>query len=124
VESEGAYLARLAVGLGVDPSRIRVTQDVVNTESEARAIAAMLLPDSATKPARVILVTSAFHMPRAQLIFEEAGFKVTPYSVDFRTSAEGRDPSDYFPDPKALDRTDIAIRELIGRAFYRVKYWF
>jgi uncharacterized SAM-binding protein YcdF (DUF218 family) len=135
VESEGAYLARLAVGLGVDPSSIRVTQDVVNTESEARAIAAMLLPaptsvaaptsDSATaQPARVILVTSAFHMPRAQVIFEEVGIKVLPYPVDFWISAEGGGPTQYFPSAGALYRTDIAIRELLGRAFYRVKYWF
>ncbi|NBX45520.1 MAG: YdcF family protein, partial [Gammaproteobacteria bacterium] len=127
VESEGAYLARYAVGLGIDPARIRVTQDVVNTEGEARAIAKMLIPapaQSEPKRARIILVTSAFHMPRAQLIFEEAGLQVIPYPVDFRISAEGRDPTDFFPDPKALDRTDIAIRELIGRAFYRLKYVF
>lgn len=127
VESEGAYLARHAVGLGIDPARIRVTQDVVNTESEARAIINMLVPAPAQaggQPIRIILVTSAFHMPRAQLIFEEAGLSVIPYPVDFRISADGRDPTDFFPDPKALDRTDIAIRELIGRAFYRLKYVF
>ena len=131
VESEGAYLARYAVGLGIDPARIRVTQDVVNTEGEARAIAKMLMPAPASvpaqsdpKPVRIILVTSAFHMPRAQLIFEETGLRVIPYPVDFRVSAEGRDPTDFFPDPKALDRTDIAVRELIGRAFYRLKYVF
>jgi hypothetical protein len=49
---------------------------------------------------------------------------VIPHPVDFQISAEGRDPTDFFPDPKALDRTDIAIRELIGRAFYRLKYVF
>ncbi|MFZ9995198.1 MAG: YdcF family protein, partial [Steroidobacteraceae bacterium] len=102
-----------------------------NTEGEARAIAKMLMPapapvpaQSDPKPVQIILVTSAFHMPRAQLIFEEAGLQVIPYPVDFRISAEGRDPTDFFPDPKALDRTDIAIRELIGRAFYRLKYVF
>lgn len=128
VESEGAYLARRAVAMGVDPSRIEVTQEVVNTETEARAIAAMLGSNGSEQSTgadqiKVILVTSAFHMPRAQMIFEEAGFSVVPYPVDFRIAAEGRDPTDYFPDPKALDRTDIAIRELIGRAFYRLKYW-
>ena len=114
--------------MGVDPSRIEVTQEVVNTETEARAIAAMLGSKGSEQATgadqiKVILVTSAFHMPRAQMIFEEAGFSVVPYPVDFRIAAEGRDPTDYFPDPKALDRTDIAIRELIGRAFYRLKYW-
>ncbi len=128
VESEGACLARRAVAMGVDPSRIEVTQEVVNTETEARAIAAMLGSKGSEQATgadqiKVILVTSAFHMPRAQMIFEEAGFSVVPYPVDFRIAAEGRDPTDYFPDPKALDRTDIAIRELIGRAFYRLKYW-
>ena len=134
VEPEGAFLARRAVAMGVDPSRLEVTQEVVNTETEARAIAAMLGskgseqieevgPVKEAERVKIILVTSAFHMPRAQMVFEEAGFSVVPYPVDFRIAAEGRDPTDYFPDPKALDRTDIAIRELIGRAFYRLKYW-
>ena len=138
VEPEDQYLARLAIGQGVNPEQIRVTRNVVNTEQEAVAIRAMLIPDRGNPPERrsaatqavsaaapqIILVTSAFHMPRAQLIFEEAGLRVIPYPVDFRVSAEGRDPTDYFPDPKALDRTDMAIRELLGRSLYRLKYAF
>jgi uncharacterized SAM-binding protein YcdF (DUF218 family) len=33
---------------------------------------------------RWLLVTSAFHMPRALAVFQKAGWNVTPYPVDFR----------------------------------------
>ena len=36
--------------------------------------------------AKVILVTSAFHMRRAQRIFEAADIKVIPFAVDFQNS--------------------------------------
>lgn len=36
---------------------------------------------------RWLLVTSAYHMPRSLAAFRKAGWNVTPYAVDFRTSA-------------------------------------
>ena len=38
------------------------------------------------KNSKVILVTSAFHMPRAQKVFQNQNLKVIPYPVDFRSS--------------------------------------
>ena len=129
VEPEGTLLARFATGLGLDPGIMAVTPDVENTEAEARAIRDMFAEAGRDDAGagdgggpRIILVTSAFHMPRAQKLFERAGFVVTPYPVDFRIDASGREPTDYFPDARALRRTDIALRELLGRAFYAVKY--
>lgn len=121
IEPEGRYLAREAIALGVDPDRVRVTRSVVNTDSEARAIRDELIGRGDSPEPHVVLVTSAFHMARAQALFEEAGFRVTPFPVDFRVSADGRAPTDYFPDADSLRRTDIAIREIIGRAYYRVR---
>ena len=59
------------------------TPPVVNTAEEAAAIR-QLLPTGA----RVLLVTSAFHMRRAQRLFERQGLKVLPFPVDFQ--ARGR----------------------------------
>ena len=70
---------------------------------------------------RVLLVTSAFHMPRAQAQFARAGFEVMPYPVDFRTEA-GRRPSllDWLPQASALEDSSLALREWIGRAWMAV----
>lgn len=37
---------------------------------------------------RWLLLTSAFHMPRAMALFQKAGWNVTPYPVDFRTAGD------------------------------------
>ena len=37
---------------------------------------------------KIILVTSAFHMPRAQKVFEAAGINTEPFAVDFLSGAD------------------------------------
>lgn len=132
ITAEGELLRQQAIEWGVDAAKIRLTSPVANTAQEALAVRDLLAAQRrgavvaerlgpSIAPPHVILVTSAFHMSRARALFEEAGLRVTPYPVDFRTSALGRSPTDYFPDPEALRRSDIAIRELIGRAYYRAR---
>nr|WP_205520949.1 YdcF family protein [Propylenella binzhouense] len=66
-----------------------------------------------------LLVTSAYHMPRAVGAFRAAGFPVVAYPVDYRTGG----PSDVFRPfariGEGLQRTDIAFREWVGLAAYR-----
>jgi uncharacterized SAM-binding protein YcdF (DUF218 family) len=67
---------------------------------------------------RWLLVTSAYHMPRAIGIFREAGFDVEPYPVDWRTSGSG-DALRPFPTVgDGLRRTDTAVREWVGLLVY------
>lgn len=61
---EGEVLLSYAVQLGVPPDRMHVTPNVENTEDEAREVSRYL-----GRGKRIILVTSAFHMPRAQRLF-------------------------------------------------------
>lgn len=115
---EGEVLRRYAESLGVPADRILVTDVVANTADEAREVLKMLAPHSA-QPPRVILVTSAFHMPRATQIFTAAGFTVDPFPVDFWFSTGTRTTAlDFFPSVGALGQTQTALRELYGRAYY------
>ena len=67
--------------LGVARDRIEVDRQSRNTEENARF--AKVLADP--KPGqRWLLVTSAFHMPRAMGIFRKVGFSIEPYPVDFK----------------------------------------
>ncbi len=69
----------------------------------------------------VLLVTSAFHMGRSMESFRKAGLKVLPYPTDFRF--DGRyNLYSLFPKYSALYDSTIAIREHIGRLFYRMAY--
>ncbi|MDB4486184.1 YdcF family protein [Synechococcus sp. AH-707-B22] len=73
---------------------------------------------------RILLVTSAFHLRRAQRLFERQGLVVEPFPVD--SQARGayagplwRDPTQWFPSAFALDESSRALRELLGRLIYR-----
>ncbi len=65
-----------------------------------------------------LLITSAYHMPRAVGCFEKAGFDVVPWSVDYKTSGkEGF--ALYLEQPnEALSRFSVAIREWLGLFAY------
>lgn len=63
---------------------------------------------------RWLLVTSAWHMPRAYAQFKSLGWRVTPYPVDFRTSMTGDDWKLSGSIAQGLRRVDIAAKEWIG----------
>ena len=73
-------------------------------------------------PSKRVLVTSAYHMPRAQRLFERAGLTVMAYPVDFQVSA-GRTLNviDFLPTAEAFKTTEMAWRETIGRVYYEFK---
>jgi uncharacterized SAM-binding protein YcdF (DUF218 family) len=109
--SQGRAMQQHALDMGVRPESLRVTDPVVNTAAEAVAVARML-PASA----RVLLVTSAYHMARAKKEFEQAGLGVVAYPVDFQVS-EGKKLSamDFLPQAEALRNTERGIKEILGR---------
>jgi uncharacterized SAM-binding protein YcdF (DUF218 family) len=69
---------------------------------------------------RWLLVTSAYHMPRAIGCFRQVGFPVEPWPVDYRT----RGPQDwqrFFDKPsEGLRRVDVIAREWAGLVVYRL----
>jgi uncharacterized SAM-binding protein YcdF (DUF218 family) len=94
---------------------------VRNTAEEAREIAGQLPMGSA-----VVLVTSAFHMARAQRLFERQGLKVVPFPVDFQATGTWAgqplaDPLRYLPAAAGLDSSSRALREWLGRLLYGVR---
>jgi len=118
-ETEGDVLKRFAVIAQVPEEQILISDKVENTEDEARAVAKMLDP----KRSRIILVTSAFHMPRAKALFDKRGFEVFAYPVDFRAGGGLDWFTAFIPNPNALAGTEFSVRELIGRLYYRFKFF-
>jgi asparagine synthase (glutamine-hydrolysing) len=116
---EGDVLRQRAIAIGVPAAAVVTTPRVRNTADEAQAIAAMLPPRST-----VLLVTSAFHMPRARRLFERQGLTVLPFAVDFQATGAWaghplRDPLRYLPTADGLASSSRALREAIGRSIYR-----
>jgi uncharacterized SAM-binding protein YcdF (DUF218 family) len=72
---------------------------------------------------RIILVTQAMHMRRAVEQFERVGFKVTPAPTYFITNSEPIRLLDFFPSSQALDMSQMALHEWLGRWWYRFRYF-
>ena len=120
---EGQILIPYAMNPGVPKEHILTTEKVSNTEGEATAVAELLRKRGGVHaPPRVLLVTSAFHMRRAMMLFKRAGLEVIPFRVDFQVS-EGRKLSilDFMPQGGSLRQTETALREVYGYLYYLVK---
>ena len=66
--------------------RVTIEDKARNTDENARFTAAIVHPEPSQ---RWLIVTSAFHMPRAMGVFEKAGFHPIAYPVSFYTLGGG-----------------------------------
>ena len=109
----GSYLE----AVGIDPARIVLESRSRTTYENALFLRDMLHPSPGQ---RYVLVTSAFHMPRAVGTFRKHGFDVVPWPVDYRTHG-WRDAYEWFGSVTGgLERVDTAFREWAGLVGYRL----
>ena len=113
-ESEAAIAGRLLQALGVAPGRLVLEEASRNTDENAARTRAMICAVDGT----VVLVTSAFHMPRSIGLFERSGIRVVPWPVDYR-SAGGEGLAISLANPLFnLETMSVALREWIGLLVY------
>jgi len=114
-DAEAKFAAQVLESLGIARSRIILEDRSRNTLENAVFSKAIVQP----KPGeRWLLVTSAYHMPRAIGVFRKAGFAVEPYPVD-RCTRRAKDELRYFATMgDRLRRTDTAVREWVGLTVY------
>jgi len=105
---------------GVAPEDIIIESSSRNTRENAFYVKDMIQKNAAN--GKVILITSAFHMRRAEGCFRKVGIDVTGFSTDFYTAL----PKDRFrlaglvPSTGVLSDWNFLIKEWIGY----VVYWF
>ena len=116
----------LLVDFGVSTNALVILEDPRNTEEEAKAIVRLF--DSSdcavekSKP-KVLLVTSAWHMPRAKMLFERQGLEVIAAPTDYEMHFVAERPlefADFLPNAEALSRNSYAIKEWVARIGYGV----
>jgi uncharacterized SAM-binding protein YcdF (DUF218 family) len=115
--SEAEDARTLFVAMGIDPQRITLETRSRNTDENARFTAVLVHPESGQ---RWLVVTSAYHMPRAMGLFRKAGFAAIAYPVDYHTVG-GR--ADWRPEanlPRGMEIFDLAVHEWIGLVAYRL----
>lgn len=112
--------AMLLQDFGVPKEAIYDNLTARNTEEEAKFIAS-------TGVKRLLLVTSAWHMRRAKLMFEKyaAGVEVVPVATDYEALVRcgwktGFSWRDLLPDAEMLFYSSYMIKEIIGYWGYRL----
>jgi uncharacterized SAM-binding protein YcdF (DUF218 family) len=79
--SEAAIAKQFFVSFGIAPDRISIEKRSRNTEENAQFTAQLIHP---TPQSQWLLVTSAYHMPRAMGTFQSAGVNVIAFPVGWR----------------------------------------
>jgi uncharacterized SAM-binding protein YcdF (DUF218 family) len=113
--TEAEFAVHMFESFGVAHERIIAEEQSRNTIENAVFSKLLAMPQPGE---RWLLVTSAFHMPRAIGVFRRADFPVEAYPVDWRTR-DGRDALRPFASMgEGLRRTDLATREWVGLLLY------
>jgi len=98
---------------GLDMRRVQLEGGARNTRENAIKVAQLLGP-RCQQP--WLLLTSAWHMPRAMAEFQAQGCRVTPYPVDFRTGTST--PLTEYSLARSLLRWQTALHEWLGLLVY------
>ncbi len=112
--SEAQATRALLIELGVAPERIELEVHSRNTFENALFVKQIARPQSGQ---HWILVTSAFHMPRAMGCFRAVGFPVTAFPVDYRYSSLTAPRFDFLD---GLSELKYAVHEYTGLVVYRL----
>lgn len=77
---------------------------------------------AATSVQRVILVTHASHMPRAEWAFRQVGFDTIAAPTGFESVDDNRRLTDFMPSAHGLHQSSRALHEHLGLWWYRLRY--
>lgn len=126
---EALWARDLAEELGLPADRILINPGSRTTAEEARDIGAL---GRRRGWSRVLLVTSAFHMPRSLATFQQrSGLTVVPVACDYQLPDRahygkptlGNTLKSLLPDAEALYLSTLALKEHLGLAIYRLRGW-
>jgi uncharacterized SAM-binding protein YcdF (DUF218 family) len=113
--AEADFVLPLLESFGIPRERVTLEGRSRNTAENARFTRDLLHPK---RQERWLLVTSAYHMPRAIGAFRREGFAVEAYPVDWRTRGPADALAPFATLSDGLARTDAAAREWIGLLGY------
>ncbi|HEY9821775.1 MAG TPA: YdcF family protein [Candidatus Sericytochromatia bacterium] len=127
--SESSDMAEILKTLGVPTSAILQDPTSLNTHQNAVNVKKIMKERGIR---RVLLVTSAMHMPRSLKIFQRQGIEAIPAPTDFLVTQHDIEEStntteaivlNLLPDTDRLDKTTRALKEYIGTVVYRLRGW-
>ena len=127
--SESADMATILEMMGVPPAAIRQDPTSLNTYENAVNVGEIMKKEGIN---RILLVTSAMHMPRALKIFQKQGIEAIAAPTDFQVTQQEINESNnsleatilsILPDTQRLDKTTRSIKEYVGTFIYWLRGW-
>lgn len=123
LETEGVpeadQIEKILLMAGVPEEDIITESNSRNTRENAVNTAQVLAQHPEWK--RLLLVTSAFHMRRAEGCFRKAGVKTDPYSTDFYARERSYTPDEIIiPSIEAFNLWHLLIHEVAGYVIYKL----
>jgi len=112
-KGDAELAADFFAAMGVDPDRILAEKTSRNTAENVSETKALL---EANGLDNCLLITSAYHMPRALGLFERAGVNVVPWASDYRSSGRVRLGLDFTQPTLNSQLTSTATREWLALA--------
>ena len=128
-QPESKDMEQLLELMGVPPWAISQDSKSLNTYQNAVNVRKIL---EEKKIEKVLLVTSAMHMPRSLMIFKKQGIEAIPAPTDFLVSEGDLEELtvsteaiilNLLPDVRNLEVSTKAIKEYIGIVVYRLRGW-
>jgi uncharacterized SAM-binding protein YcdF (DUF218 family) len=121
LSAEAAYSKAILASWGVPDDAILTENKSRNTRQNALYSHQIL---SAKGVDKILLVTGAFHMPRAAAVFRQVGFEVIPSPSSFSVT-DYRRPKllDWWPSLGNLGQAKAVMRERLGIFVYRLRGW-
>ncbi len=115
-QAAGDYLQ----DLGIPVSALLIEDQSRNTLENAQNSATLLQELGVDGP--ILLLTSAWHMPRARRCFQRAGVEIIPYPVDYLQSRHSLTFGAWIiPQAASFITWEILIKEWVGLVVYRLK---
>ena len=113
---EAHFVIPVIKDLGINKHRIVLEDQSRNTYENALFSKKIVQPSD---EGQWILITSAFHMPRATGVFRKTGWEIIPYPVDYHMKYDGESGM-RFDFRSGVNRLASAMHEWTGLTFY----WF
>jgi len=118
-EPEGEVMRRWLIRLGVPASMVHA-ESAANTTWENAANIRDMIKQKGIR--HLVLVTSAYHMPRAVWVFKQQGLDVIPAPCAYMAEREPYDIRSFLPRWNVLADSGDALHEYLGLLWYKLRY--
>ena len=120
-DGEADFAKSYLLDIGVKPEDILYEGQSKNTHENA-VFSKQILEKQGLSNAKILLITSAFHIPRAEACFKKVGLNTQPFPAQFIADKLTIEPSSWLtPDANLIKSWETFLKEWVGYAVYKMQ---